>query len=110
MDGSGVGAAFRGTSRFELIRRLGAGGAGEVYEAFDREQGARIALKVLHSMRADSLLRFKNEFRSMQDLRHPNLIGLGELIETEGRWLFTMELVEGVDFLSWVRPRMRNAG
>jgi serine/threonine protein kinase len=108
MEGRVGAAQFRGTSRFELIRRLGSGGAGEVYEAFDREQGARIALKVLHSMRADSLLRFKNEFRSMQDLRHPNLVGLGELIETEGRWLFTMELVEGVDFLTWVRPRSRD--
>ena len=110
MEGRVGAAQFRGTSRFELIRRLGSGGAGEVYEAFDREQGARIALKVLHSMRADSLLRFKNEFRSMQDLRHPNLVGLGELIESEGRWLFTMELVEGIDFLSWVRPRARDGG
>ena len=94
---------FRGTKRFEVVRRIGAGGAGVVYEAIDREQSTRVALKTLQALNPDALLRFKTEFRALQDLRHPNLVRLGELIEDAGWWFFTMEFVDGVDFLEWVR-------
>jgi serine/threonine protein kinase len=97
-----TGEDFRGTPRFLVLRRLGAGGAGVVYEAYDREQGARIALKVLRHQRPDMLLRFKNEFRALQDVHHTNLVSLGELFEDGGVWFFTMEYVDGVDLLSYV--------
>ncbi|HEX6836788.1 MAG TPA: AAA family ATPase, partial [Polyangia bacterium] len=98
------GFEFAGTERFEVLRCLGAGGMGVVYEAYDRERQARVALKTLRSMSADGLLRFKREFRDFLDLAHPNLISLGELF-SEGRdWFFTMELVEGTSFLDHVRP------
>ena len=98
------GFEFGGTERFEVRRCLGAGGMGVVYEAWDRERQARVALKTLRSMSADGLLRFKREFRDFLDLAHPNLISLGELF-SEGRdWFFTMELVEGMTFLDYVRP------
>ncbi len=48
-------------------------------------------------------MRFKSEFRAIEDVEHPNLVGLGELFEEDGQWFFTMELVEGVDFLTWIR-------
>jgi len=95
---------FRGTKRFEVVRLLGEGGMGLVYEVLDRERGLRVALKTLRQLTGDALYRFKNEFRALQDLQHPNLVTLGELIQEEGRWFFTMELVEGVDFVTWVRP------
>src|SRR5262245_25614471 len=94
---------FRGTPRFQIIRKLGAGGMGVVYEAFDRDRGARVALKTLRSLSADQLFALKNEFRALQDVSHPNLVSLGELIEDASRWFFTMELVEGQDFLRYVR-------
>ncbi|MGZ3407384.1 MAG: serine/threonine-protein kinase, partial [Polyangia bacterium] len=98
------GFEFSGTERFEVLRCLGAGGMGVVYEAYDRERQARVALKTLRSLSADGLLRFKREFRDFLDLSHRNLISLGELF-SEGRdWFFTMELVEGSSFLDWVRP------
>jgi Cdc6-like AAA superfamily ATPase len=80
---------------------------GVVYEAFDKHQDARVALKTVSTLTADSLLRFKHEFRALQDLRHPNLIRLGELQEADGTWFFTMELIEGVDLLRYVRPQAR---
>src|SRR5688572_16173903 len=95
---------FRPSTRFELRGRLGAGGMGVVYEAWDRNERRRVAVKTLRAMGADSLLRFKHEFRALQDVRHPNLVNLGDLVEEDGRWFFTMELVDGADLLSYVRP------
>ena len=77
---------------------------GVVYRALDRERGETVALKTLRNLDGEGLLRFKNEFRLIQSLDHPNLVSLGELIEAEGRWFFTMELIGGTDFYSWVRP------
>lgn len=96
--------------RFEIVRPLGEGGMGMVFEAFDRERGARVALKTLKRLAtrrqgAQALLRFKREFRALQDLHHRNLVSLGELIAEGEQWFFTMELVEGLDFLAYVRPR-----
>src|SRR5579884_3162945 len=96
-------AEFQGTRRFQVLRRLGEGGMGVVYEALDRETGSRVAVKLLRSLAAEALLRFKHEFRSLSDIQHPNLVSLGELIEDGGRWFFTMEYVDGVDFLAHVR-------
>jgi len=96
---------FGGTGRFQIIRRLGAGGMGVVYEALDRERDARVAIKTLRSMSPDDLLALKNEFRSLQDVTHPNLVSLGELIEDHDRWFFTMELVDGDDVLRYVRGK-----
>jgi tetratricopeptide (TPR) repeat protein len=89
--------------RFQIISRLGEGAFGVVYEARDRARAERMAVKVLHRMGADALLRFKQEFWALRNLRHPNLVRLEELIEQEGRWYITMELVRGSDILSYVR-------
>src|SRR4051812_40433558 len=95
------------TRRFEVIRVLGTGGMGVVYEAIDRERSSRVALKTLRSLEAEALIRFKREFRALQDIQHPNLVSLGELLEEDGQIFFTMELVQGVDFIEYVRPRAR---
>lgn len=76
---------------------------GVVYEAFDRERHVRCALKTLLRTDARALYRFKNEFRALVGINHPNLVSLGELIEADGVWFFTMELVEGMSFLHYVR-------
>jgi tetratricopeptide (TPR) repeat protein len=91
-------------TRFELRRRLGAGAMGVVYEAFDREREELVALKTLPGADGHWLARFKHEFRALHDLAHANLVRLGELFDGESEPFFTMELVRGVDFLSWVRP------
>src|SRR5262249_3419857 len=70
---------------------------------FDREQGVRVALKVLRTLDAEVLLRFKKEFRALQELQHPNLVSLGELFQDGGRWFFTMEYIAGPDLLAYVR-------
>jgi hypothetical protein len=85
---------FRGTARYEIVRELGAGGMGVVYEAIDREKdGRRVALKVLQRHDAESLVRLKREFRALADVRHPNLATLHELSAEGDAWFFTLELV-----------------
>jgi serine/threonine protein kinase/tetratricopeptide (TPR) repeat protein len=90
-------------NRFALVRSLGVGGFGLVYEARDLRDGRRVALKVLRNATPDWLHRFKREFRALQGIVHPNLVTLDELFFLEGRWFFTMELLDGVDLVTHVR-------
>ncbi|HYU16591.1 MAG TPA: serine/threonine-protein kinase, partial [Candidatus Acidoferrum sp.] len=94
---------FFGSERFEVVRPLGAGGMGIVYQVYDRERARTVALKTLHQREAWALYRLKREFRALADISHPNLARLYELVSSEGEWFFTMELVDGVDFITWVR-------
>ncbi|MEM8933660.1 MAG: protein kinase, partial [Acidobacteriota bacterium] len=86
---------FVGDDRFLVQRRLGSGAFGVVYEAYDRVEKALVALKVLRVADADALYRFKKGFRSLADLRHPNLVSFYELTIHEGIWFFSMELIAG---------------
>jgi len=97
-------------ARFEIVRRLGEGGAGLVYEALDRERNVRVALKMLRAFDGETLLRLKEEFRALQDIEHRNLIRLFELVCDEGTWFFTMELVDGVGFVNSVTRPPEAAG
>ncbi len=90
-------------SRFRRVRMLGQGGMGVVYEAFDEELGATVALKTILSRTPEALARLKQEFRVLQDVHHPNLVTLGELVTEGEECFFTMEFVEGRDFIAAVR-------
>ncbi|HEY2512017.1 MAG TPA: protein kinase, partial [Polyangiaceae bacterium] len=94
---------FHGSSRFDVLRQVGQGGVGSVYEAIDKESGTHVALKTLRTADPESILLLKNEFRSIQDLDHANLVTPRELFEADGQWFFSMEFVEGTDFLTYVR-------
>jgi serine/threonine protein kinase/predicted ATPase len=77
---------------------------GVVYEAIDLERNVRVALKTLRATNAQSLYRFKVEFRALAELVHPRLVPLFELMADGERWFFTMELLDdGVDLLSYLR-------
>ena len=91
---------FRGTERFQLVRLIGRGGMGVVYEAFDTVNLNPVAMKLLPVFSPELLLRFKREFRIVANIRHRNLVRLGELVAHEAQWFFTMELVDGVDLVS----------
>ncbi len=90
--------------RFVLTRKIGEGTFGIVYEAADRLDGGRVALKLLRRLGPEWPDRFKREFRSLRDLEHPHLISLYELFFHDDRWFFTMELLDAVNLASYVGP------
>jgi serine/threonine protein kinase/tetratricopeptide (TPR) repeat protein len=94
---------FKGTERYVVLRYLGSGSFGEVYEVFDREQQTKVALKIPHEATAGGLYYFKREFRSLVDLTHPHLAALYELVGNQDQWFFTMELIQGIPFRNYLR-------
>ena len=98
---------FTGNTRFRVVRQLGAGGMGVVYEVVDRVHDEVVALKTLARTSAAEVYRLKREFRSLADVTHHNLVCLYELFVEEERCFFTMELVKGVNFVDYARAPER---
>jgi serine/threonine protein kinase/tetratricopeptide (TPR) repeat protein len=95
-------------SRFRLMRKLGAGGMGVVYEAFDERRGLNVAFKTLKKLSPAGLAVLKREFRLAAELSHPNLVRFYDLVSTGKGCGFSMELVEGQDLLLFVRGENTN--
>ena len=85
-------------SRYELERKLGQGGMGEVYLARDPILDRNIALKILPPELAshpERLSRFTQEAMLASALSHPNVAHIYEMGQADGVWFITMEYVEG---------------
>jgi|GEM_PF-6081218 len=76
---------------------------GVVYAAWDRDTESLCALKTLPHLAAEQLYRLKKEFRAVSDVDHSGLVQLGELFQDGDTCFFTMELLDAVDFQSYVR-------
>jgi serine/threonine protein kinase len=87
---------------YQLIRPVGSGGMGAVFEALEQQTGRRVALKTLHRTDPGGLIALKSEFRRMTDVVHRNLALLHELVQDGELLYFAMEFVEGLDFYRYV--------
>ena len=95
---------FRGTDRYEILDRLGSGGMGAVYRARDHHRDQVVALKTLFGVDPSGIYGLKKEFRALAKVVHHNLVAFYELVADEGRWFYTMELIDGVGFSDHLRP------
>jgi eukaryotic-like serine/threonine-protein kinase len=98
---------FKGNDRFVVESTLGQGGMGVVYRARDLQRDSVVALKTMTRLSPGALLRFKKEFRALADMAHPSVVQLFDLFADGGQWFFTMELLEGTDFVRHVRVTER---
>jgi tetratricopeptide (TPR) repeat protein len=90
--------------RYELRRLIGAGGMGSVYEVGDALHPERkVALKTIHGavLRPERVSLFKSEFKTMAELRHPNVAAVYDFEPLQGSTdhFFTMEHIAGRDLL-----------
>jgi hypothetical protein len=102
-----VAAAF--DSRFHIIRLLGRGGMGAVYEGFDTRLERRVAIKILPAETGANpavLARFEREAKAMAALDHPNIVHIHDYGRTgDGHPYLVMEFIDGMDI-----HRLRQAG
>ncbi len=83
---------------YEIIRELGRGAMGIVYEAFRRSLKQRVALKVLPAeliRNTSQIKRFKREAQAAANITHPNIVPVYDVGEEAGTYYFAMKLIHG---------------
>jgi len=102
------GQAFGG--RYHIIKELGVGGMGAVYQAFDTELGVAVAIKVIRpdvmadpSVAAEVERRFKRELLLAREVTHKNVVRIHDLGEIGGIKYITMAYVDGADLASLLK-------
>src|SRR5271163_3632088 len=97
-------------SRYEIIRLLGQGGMGAVYQAHDKELDRQVAIKVIRSDMASNpeiLRRFKQELILARQITHKNVIRIFDLGQAGGIKFITMEYIEGENLQSLLRRKKK---
>ncbi len=99
--------------RFLIVRRLGAGGMGVVYAAYDPELDRKVAVKLLRpgtdGPRNEQLrLRLLREAQAMAKVTHPHVVTVHEVGTFEGQVFIAMEFVDGTTLRQWLERGQRS--
>lgn len=101
--GSGLAAGHR-IGSYRIVRMLGAGGMGTVYEARQEPLNRRVAIKTLHAQftqNSEIVARFLNEAKILSTLEHPSLVQVSDFgHDKDGMAYFVMEYLRGVSLAS----------
>src|SRR6185436_5637120 len=91
--------------RYEIERLIAAGGMGMLYVAKDSQLGRRVALKLMRPSFGGDVgrMRLLREAQAMAALNHPNVLGVYELGEVDGRVFVAVELVDGGTLREWMK-------
>jgi serine/threonine protein kinase/tetratricopeptide (TPR) repeat protein len=100
----------RGASvdRYTILDRLGSGGMGEVYAAYDGKLDRKVALKLLLHGGKEYESRLVREAQAMARLSHPNVVGVFDTGMVGSRLFLAMEFVQGRTLRAWRRERPRS--
>ncbi len=100
--------SLRRLGKFQIVKKLGAGGMGAVFLATDTELKRPVALKVLPKDRTDNprlVRRFKAEAQAVATLRHENIVAIYEAGEIDGYPYLALEYVDGTDLQTLIQKR-----
>ena len=92
--------------RYQVVGRLGAGGMGEVWRAFDLKLRVEVALKALRAEVATDERRLellRSVVRAAREVTSPNVCRIYDLVEADGLELVSMEYVDGTTLLDVLR-------
>ena len=112
-EGEGEDNLPRGevVGRYVILNRLGSGGMGVVYAAYDPELDRKVALKLLHPMSAErgraGQTRLLREAQALAKLSHPNVVGVHDVGTIRERVWLAMEFVEGTTLGAWASAQPR---
>ncbi|MCI0639208.1 MAG: protein kinase [Gemmataceae bacterium] len=98
---------------FKIVREIGRGGMGIVYEAVQLSLGRRVALKVLPfaaTLDAKHLQRFRNEAQAAAQLHHTNIVPVYAVGAERGVHFYAMQLIEGQSLADVIRDMRRQTG
>lgn len=96
------------SDRYERLERIGEGGMGVVYAAFDTKLGRKVALKKVHNpFRSGLKQRLRAEAQALARLNHPNIVQVHDFDKHEGEPCIVMEYVDGRTLDVWLGERTR---
>jgi len=97
--------------RFPIVRRLGGGGQGKVYEAYDEKLDRKAAIKVVvqrSRVEDRAYERMCQEAQALAKLDHPHVVRIYEANEYEGELFLVMEYLGGSNLADWLQHRERS--
>ena len=99
-----VASALEG--RYQILRELGRGGMGIVFQAYDKQLNEQVAIKILSPLLAsdpDALERLKREVSAARRVTHSNVIRIHDISEIQGLHYVSMEYFHGVNLKEFIR-------